>query len=232
MNNNPQPHELRQQKLLRVAVEKIDDVQKQQLVVLFQRLLELREASMSPVRKMRAVLTDVQNRKAAVAILHHSFGQLKDLAWDDRTWATRLGLSVAITTTVATGGQSAGIAMLGTAIGVPLWVVFGAGGAFAGAMIEELKRSLPQPQGSGAEDSLLDEPLEAIPAAEFEVLTEELEAETTRLLAVVDDAIVSHEAGAEEECETTDQEDEARLVRVFLALRDRSEAVIQQLKRQ
>ena len=38
------------------------------------------------------------------------------------------------------GSQSAGIAALGTAIGVPLWVVLGAGAAFANSLIEELKR--------------------------------------------------------------------------------------------
>ena len=41
------------------------------------------------------------------------------------------------------GGQGAGIAALGAAIGVPLWVVFGAGAAFAGVLYEEItgKRS-------------------------------------------------------------------------------------------
>lgn len=37
-------------------------------------------------------------------------------------------------------GQGAGIAALGGAIGVPLWVVFGAGGAFVGVFIDEAKR--------------------------------------------------------------------------------------------
>jgi hypothetical protein len=34
------------------------------------------------------------------------------------------------------GGKAAGIAALGTAIAVPLWIVLGAGGAFAGVLIE------------------------------------------------------------------------------------------------
>jgi hypothetical protein len=36
------------------------------------------------------------------------------------------------------GGKAAGLAALGTAIAVPLWVVFGAGGAFMGVLYEEL----------------------------------------------------------------------------------------------
>jgi hypothetical protein len=38
-------------------------------------------------------------------------------------------------------GQGAGIAALGGAIGLPLWVVFGAGGAFLGVLIEEIRKS-------------------------------------------------------------------------------------------
>jgi hypothetical protein len=43
------------------------------------------------------------------------------------------------------GGQSAGIAALGTAIGVPLWVVFGAGAAFAKSLHSELGRKSATP---------------------------------------------------------------------------------------
>lgn len=63
---------------------------------------------------------------------------LKDLAWDNRGLPARLGISAAILTAIAFGGQGAGIAALGTAIGVPLWLVFGAGAAFAGELYERL----------------------------------------------------------------------------------------------
>ncbi len=61
---------------------------------------------------------------------------LKELGWDNRGWAGRLGIATAIATAVLLGGQSAGVAALGTAIGVPLWVIFGAGAAFLGEIIE------------------------------------------------------------------------------------------------
>jgi hypothetical protein len=61
---------------------------------------------------------------------------LKELGWDNRGWTGRLGIATAIATAVLLGGQSAGIAALGTAVGVPLWVIFGAGGAFLGEIIE------------------------------------------------------------------------------------------------
>lgn len=64
--------------------------------------------------------------------------EMKRLAWDDRSVKARFGLSGAAIAALAFGGQSAGIAALGTAVGVPLWVVFGAGATFLGALYEEI----------------------------------------------------------------------------------------------
>lgn len=61
---------------------------------------------------------------------------LKELGWDNRGLSGRLGIATAIATAVIFGSQGAGIAALGTAIGVPLWVVFGAGAAFLGEIYE------------------------------------------------------------------------------------------------
>lgn len=68
---------------------------------------------------------------------------LKQFAWDDRGIKARLALAGAIAGAVLFGGQGAGIAALGTAIGVPLWVVFGAGAAFLGVLYEELTGKPP-----------------------------------------------------------------------------------------
>lgn len=66
--------------------------------------------------------------------------EVRRLGWDDRSWAGRLGLAGAGLGLALFGGQGAGIAALGTAIGVPLWIVLGSGGAFAGVLIEELSK--------------------------------------------------------------------------------------------
>jgi hypothetical protein len=63
---------------------------------------------------------------------------MKRLAWDDRSVKARFGLSGAAIAALAFGGQGAGIVALGTGIGVPLWVVFGAGAAFLGVLYEEI----------------------------------------------------------------------------------------------
>ena len=58
--------------------------------------------------------------------------------WDDRSLPAKLGIGASTVALALFGSQGAGIAALGTAIGVPLWVVFGAGAAFAGVLYEEV----------------------------------------------------------------------------------------------
>jgi hypothetical protein len=40
----------------------------------------------------------------------------------------------------AFGSQGAGVAALSTAVGVPLWVISGAGASMAGVLLDELNR--------------------------------------------------------------------------------------------
>jgi hypothetical protein len=54
-------------------------------------------------------------------------------------------------TIVAVGNAGAGIAAMGTAIGVPLWVVIGAGATFAGAIVDEVKSRPGNPRTSYTE---------------------------------------------------------------------------------
>ncbi len=74
------------------------------------------------------------------------FESLKGAAWEDRGLVARAGIVSAVVAAVLFGSQGAGIAALGTAIGVPLWVVFGAGGAFVAALYKELAEEIHVPQ--------------------------------------------------------------------------------------
>jgi hypothetical protein len=59
------------------------------------------------------------------------------LAWADRSRAARLDGLAALATSASLGSAKCGIALLGTAIGVPLWVLFGSGAAVATLVLEE-----------------------------------------------------------------------------------------------
>lgn len=80
------------------------------------------------------------NRKIVWPFLREILRALKQLGWNERGLKARLAMSAGAISAVAFGGQAAGIAALGGAIGVPLWLVFAGGGALLGAVIEELRR--------------------------------------------------------------------------------------------
>jgi hypothetical protein len=104
------------------------------------QLLEIRATNLPAVVKAQRAV--VVTRKSAIVwpVVKLLSREMKRYAWDDRGLPGRLGLGGAALGVAIFGGQGAGIAALGTAIGVPLWVVVGSGAAFAGVLIEELSR--------------------------------------------------------------------------------------------
>lgn len=64
--------------------------------------------------------------------------QSKKYGWDNRSVAQRLGMGAAAVGITLFGGANAGIAALGGAIGVPLWMVLGGGAMFAKYLIDEI----------------------------------------------------------------------------------------------
>ena len=94
---------------------------------------ELSTLSQDLLNTYHSSLSGITKLKQAAALTGKA---LKELGWDNRGISGRLGIATAIATAVIFGGQGAGIAALGTAIGVPLWVVFGAGAAFLGEIYE------------------------------------------------------------------------------------------------
>lgn len=91
---------------------------------------------MEELMKIKAsTLTGTAKVSEASKLLAQS---LKSVAWDNRSLPARLALSASIAVVIMFGGQGAGIAALGSAIGVPLWVLFGAGAGFLGVLYEEL----------------------------------------------------------------------------------------------
>jgi hypothetical protein len=104
-------------------------------------LLRIRDCDIDTLEKAKQAIEltlDAEVVWPAVTILG---SEIKRVGWDERSLPARLGLSgVALAATVFSG-KAAGIAALGTAVGVPLWVVFGAGGTFIGVLIDEISKA-------------------------------------------------------------------------------------------
>lgn len=60
--------------------------------------------------------------------------------WKNASWAKRLGVIGAGGALLTVGGSGAGIAALGGAIGLPLFLVTAAGGALVGTILDELDK--------------------------------------------------------------------------------------------
>ncbi|WP_336810715.1 hypothetical protein [Bosea sp. MMO-172] len=104
------------------------------------KLLDIRASSTSKLAKAKAAVSLTASSKVVWPVAKMVAKEAKRIGWDDRSKTARLGLGGAAVGAAVFGGKSAGIAALGTAVGVPLWVVLGAGASFANVLIEEVTR--------------------------------------------------------------------------------------------
>jgi hypothetical protein len=134
--------ESEQEEVVRGIAQDASPEQQRALLEWAKELLAIRESDESVRAKARAAVAATASREVVWPIVRVMFHRLKRLGWDERGWATRLGLGAVAVTLAVFGPQGAGLAVFGTAIAVPLWFVFGAGGAFAGMLIDELEKAL------------------------------------------------------------------------------------------
>ena len=133
-----------QKALVKSLVSGISFEEKNELKAWCEGLIQIKNSSKSKKEKLKEIFLITKDRKIIFPILKSVSKSVKKLAWDKRSTKSRLGvLGLGLGLTVL-AGQSAGIAALGGAVGVPLWIVFGAGGTFAGFVIEEIERNNQQ----------------------------------------------------------------------------------------
>lgn len=121
-------------------IDQASDEERAALLFWANQLMAIRVAELPALEKAtRAIRVTIES--GAIRPFVQFLGtEIKRVGWDERGLPERLALGSAAAAALVFAGQGAGIAALGGAIGVPLWVVFGAGGAFAGVVIEEVKR--------------------------------------------------------------------------------------------
>jgi hypothetical protein len=124
------------------AVRSLDQSEKLILKAWLSDLLLIRASKASRVQKIRGALRSTFAKKATLPIAKAIAAQVKKHGWDKRSSRTKWALAASGVGIAVFGGQSAGIAALGGAIGVPLWVVFGGGAAIAKIMLDEIAREI------------------------------------------------------------------------------------------
>ncbi len=101
-----------------------------------ERLLEIRASREFPPVKVQQALQASIDPAFSARSLQLLGRELKRIGWDERDTYERLGISVAGTMAMLTSVGAIAFAAFGSAFSVPMWIVFGAGDAFARILIE------------------------------------------------------------------------------------------------
>ena len=117
-------------------------------------LLSLREEKLPWHKKAKRALSATRDSRVLGHLIKRIGTSVKRHGWDQRSSTQRLGIGVAAVSVTLFGGANAGIAALGGAVGVPLWIVFGAGSMFAKTLYDELVGG--KSNGSGVTYTVLD----------------------------------------------------------------------------
>jgi len=107
------------------------------------KLLVLKNSTMSRPEKLQNIIQLTKDAKILIPLIKTIFVELKKTGWDESSWKSKLGMGATLWASLIIGKAAAGLALLGGAIAVPLWIVFGTGDEFIKMLIEELKKRMP-----------------------------------------------------------------------------------------
>lgn len=136
------------QDLAKALVAQASPSEQQLLLTWAQHMLVIRNSNASSLDKAKQAIAATVASKAIWPFIRTIGSEIKRVGWDERSLPAKMGLSAAALAAVVFSGKAAGLAALGGAIAVPMWIVFGAGAAFAGVLIEEVGRGRT-PDGTG-----------------------------------------------------------------------------------
>lgn len=122
------------------------DITKEEAVALQQwatGLLSLRYSAKSGREKFSDVIRLTREAHVLFPLIKKIAVELKKTGWDESSWQSRAGMGAALWMTLLLGKAAAGLALLGGAVAVPLWIVFGSGDVFVKKLIEALKNRMP-----------------------------------------------------------------------------------------
>lgn len=107
-------------------------------------LVAIQQSDLAITRKAYLAIRFTLDKQLIWPMVKLAYSELKRVGWNERSTKSKAALSASAAAIALFGSQGAGIAALGGAIGVPLWIVFGAGTYFAVGMINELLPLIPK----------------------------------------------------------------------------------------
>ena len=136
----------KQREVARTLARGMSSDERAALAAYVDELSRIRTRKAHPMVKAKHAWAATLSSEVTWPVARTILDEIKRYAWDERGIKGRAGIASSVAALAVFGSQGAGIAALGGAIGVPLWLVFGAGGAFLAGLYEELNK-----EGSGGE---------------------------------------------------------------------------------
>jgi hypothetical protein len=124
--------------LVVAVVDRATTPERDALLAWARKLLEIRAGSETAFSKAKQAVLSTAASPVIWPIVKTLSAELKHLGWDDQGLTGRMTVGGAATAFLTIGSQGASIAALGTAVGVPLWVVLAGGSGLAAHLIETI----------------------------------------------------------------------------------------------
>ena len=121
------------------------DINQEQAIALkawANRLLDLRNSTKTGREKFQDIVHLTQNAHILFPVIKKIAFELKRTGWDETSWKSKVGMGVGLWATLLIGKAAASLALLGGAVAVPIWIVFGNGDQFVKMLIEALKNKI------------------------------------------------------------------------------------------
>ena len=126
-------------------VEKMTNAEKVVLAEWLENLLRIRELNIPKHSKILAIAKASSKSRILIPLAKQVFRQLQQMLWTKRSGNAKAFIAGAGISLAMFGSSAAGLAAFGTAIGLPLWIVFGAGASLANMLYSEIVTSLRKP---------------------------------------------------------------------------------------
>lgn len=124
--------------LVVAVVDRATTSERDALLAWARKLLEIRASPDSAFSKARQAVLSTAASPVIWPTVKTLAVELRHLGWDDQGVTGRMTAGGAAIAFLTIGSQGASIAALGTAVGVPLWVVLAGGCGLAGHLIETI----------------------------------------------------------------------------------------------
>lgn len=133
-------HESNMRKVVSVATKELSFEEKEKILNWAKKsLVVIENKQLTKIEKLKALKKIKTSRVVTIFVLT-LIRLIKNKTWTNQTWARRFGFAGITLGTMIFGSQAAGVATMGSGVGVSLALISTVGATFVGVLIDELSK--------------------------------------------------------------------------------------------